>query len=194
MGRTYQILLPLLGLFLTRVDLTDLFPLVYKVEVLNIYDGDTVLVGHGSYKMKIRLAKIDAPEKDQPSLSGEVKAGVVSRACFIKLLKAHKEFFLEIEKYDIYGRILGDINQLSLALVKNGCASLYPHAEFFSRHEKQTYLMALDKAKTSRLGVWKYGGFKQPKLWRKTNRRSGVRQLRQSNYSQRPYRPGQKYG
>lgn len=176
MARIYQILLPLLGLFLTRVDLTDLFPLVYRVEVLKIYDGDTIQVAHGLYRMKIRLSKIDAPEKDQPSLSGSIKAGLISTGCIKTILKRYRVLYLKIEGYDMYQRVLGDVNDLSFQLIKNGCVALYPYAVFQSQREKQLYLLTLQKAKNSRLGVWKYGGFRQPKLWRKSNKRIVNRQ------------------
>ena len=76
MGAFYQILLPLLSLFLVRVDLTDLFPLHIEVQLHKIYDGDTVLVGHGTYSWKVRFSKIDSPEKNQNFLGSRASAGI----------------------------------------------------------------------------------------------------------------------
>jgi endonuclease YncB( thermonuclease family) len=171
MAGPYQILLPLLGLFLVRVDLTDLYPLYLKVKVLKIYDGDTVLVGHGSLAMKIRFSKIDSPEKGQPYLSGQGDAGMASRDCLEEILKKNDVHIAKIEKQDIYGRYLGDLDSVSLNLIKAGCTTLYPYSQFDSKHEKYKYLAALKIAKTSRRGLWKYGGFRQPKLWRKSSKR-----------------------
>lgn len=84
MRRPYQILMPLLSLFLVRVDLTDLFPLTVPVKVLKVYDGDTILVSHGSYQMKIRLSRIDSPEKGQPFMNGAGDAGAYSGHCLKK--------------------------------------------------------------------------------------------------------------
>ena len=81
MRRPYQILLPLLSLFFVRVDLTDLFPLQLAVKVLKVYDGDTVSVQYGNHIWKVRLAKIDAPEKGQPFLSDKKDAGRWSQQC-----------------------------------------------------------------------------------------------------------------
>ncbi len=173
MWRPYQILIPLLSLFLVRVDLTDLFPLRIPVKVLKVYDGDTVLVGHGDYQMKVRLSKIDSPEKGQPFFGTQKDAGLESKKCLEKIIQP--EHILIIEKEDIYGRVLGDLDDLSFKLIKNGCSTLYPHAVFASRREKMSYLLALKKAKASKRGLWQYGGFRQPKLWRKFSKRNGYR-------------------
>lgn len=173
MGRPYQILMPLLSLFLVRVDLTDLFPLKIPVKVLKVYDGDTVLVRHGSLEMKVRFAKIDSPEKGQPFFGSTRDAGEYSKRCLEKIIQ--KEAILAVEKEDIYGRILGDLDGLSLKLIKHGCTTLYPHATFDSRKEKMEFLRALKKAKASRRGLWQYGGFRQPKLWRKFSKRNAHR-------------------
>lgn len=171
MGRPYQILMPLLSLFLVRVDLTDLFPMKIPVKVLKVYDGDTVLVRHGSLEMKVRFSKIDSPEKKQPFFNSREDAGAYSKRCLEKIIKKESIQILKIEKEDIYGRILGDFEGLSFKLIQNGCTTLYPHAVFESRKEKMKYLLALKKAKASRRGLWQYGGFRQPKLWRKISKR-----------------------
>lgn len=167
MRRHYQILLPLLGLFLCRVDLTDLFPLKIQVKLLKIYDGDTVLVSHGHSRYKVRIAKIDSPEKGQPFLTQSGDAGMVSKKCLEKILADESVLYLKPEHNDIYGRILGDINDVSFKMIVRGCTTLYPHARFDSISEKMKYLDALKKAKASRRGLWKYGGFRQPKIFRK---------------------------
>ncbi len=176
MGRPYQILLPLLSLFLVRVDLTDLYPLKIPVKVLKVYDGDTVLVGHGSYQFKVRLLKIDSPEKGQPFLTSPADAGFSSSSCLQKLAPVNSQQELLIIKEDIYGRILGDLKGISLKLIEEGCTTLYPHAEFSSVREKYQYLRALKKAKAQQVGLWSSGGFRQPKLWRKSSKRISLRQ------------------
>lgn len=175
MRRPYQILMPLLGLFLVRVDLTDLFPMKFPVEVVKIYDGDTLLVRNGPFSAKVRLSKVDAPEKRQPFLSGKGDSGFVSAQCLRRVLSSeHHE--LIIEKQDMYGRILGDLNGLSYDLVLNGCVALYPHAVFGSQQEKFRYLRAQKTAKAAYRGLWKYHGFMQPKKWRKISKRVAHRQ------------------
>src|SRR4051812_29839139 len=98
----YQILLPLLSLFLVRVDLTDLSPLRLPVKVLKVYDGDTILAGHGSFTVKVRFSKIDSPEKKQPFLGSTKDAGAFSKKCLEKVLLNFPRPILLIEKQDIY--------------------------------------------------------------------------------------------
>lgn len=173
MRRTYQILLPLLSLFLVRVDLTDLYPVTMRVDILKVYDGDTLLVKKGSFQQKVRLSRIDAPEKGQPFLSGRGDAGEFSQQCLKSLSK--KTGTLTIYGIDIYGRILGDVDQLSLRMIKSGCSPLYPHALFRSAGEKFHYLRELEAAKRKKLGLWGRGGILQPKLYRKQFKRFSKR-------------------
>lgn len=168
MGRPYQILYPLFSLFLVRVDLTDLKPVSMRVEILKVYDGDTVLVKRGFFSSKVRLSAIDAPEKAQSFLSGKKGAGELSKKCLVRLLKPEPE--LRIHGFDIYGRILGDLDDVSFKLVEAGCVSLYPHAKFANPQEKFLYLRALMRAKRLKRGLWAFGGIQQPKAWRKKNK------------------------
>lgn len=165
----YQILLPLLSLFLVRVDLTDLCPIRMNVEILRVYDGDTVLVRSGSFQSKVRFSRIDAPEKGQPFLSKVGDAGALSKKCLQKLVGPSGE--LEIYGMDMYGRILGDVDQVSFKLIEKGCASLYPYAKFKDQHEKYRYLRALIMAKKLKLSLWAFGGIEQPKAWRSKNKK-----------------------
>ena len=175
MARPYQILAPLLSLFLVRVDLTDLYPLKIPVRLLKVYDGDTVLLGHSNYRFKLRLAKIDSPELKQSFLGSKGSAGAYARTCLLKELKTQDKLMMDLYGFDLYGRILGDINDLSYRLIQKGCTTLYPHAQFSSKAEKFDYLRALKKAKASRRGLWQYGGFVRPQLWRKLSKRGAGR-------------------
>lgn len=169
MGRHYQILLPLFSLFLVRVDLTDLWPLKLDVEILEIYDGDTVLIKNNQFKARLRFSKVDAPEKGQPFADGRGDAGEYSRKCLVKLL-SRQNATLTIEGFDMYGRILGDLDKTSYALIKSGCSCLYPHAKFANQKQKYIYLRAFQKAKRLKKGLWAQSGVEQPKNWRRKNR------------------------
>ena len=170
MGRPYQILIPLLSLFFTRVDLTDLIPLKYDVQVLEILDGDTLIVGINHRRIKLRLSRIDAPEKGQPFIDGQGDAGKESKRCLEDALKKITSIEVAIEGTDIYGRSLGDIVGLSYMLIQKGCASLYPYARFSSKTEKYQYMRAHAHAKSRHIGLWFKGGYQTPKLWRKSHR------------------------
>lgn len=183
----------MLSLFLVRVDLTDLFPLELKVKLLKVYDGDTVLLSHGSYYFKLRFSKIDSPEKGQFFLFGNGDAGFLSLNCLSRFLKKEKKLMAKIEGVDIYKRYLGDINNLSFRLIEEGCTTIYPYARFDSKKEKFTYLTHFRKAKASRRGLWRVGGLLQPKIWRKTSKQTSHRPWHQQVLFPGPYRLGQKY-
>jgi len=167
MWRKYQIFIPLLSLFLNRVDLTDLYPLNYQVNLLKIIDGDTVLVKLSRQIFKVRISKIDSPELGQPYWNKRGDAGLDSLKCFKKLVSRKKMLSLKIFGQDMFGRILGDLDSLSFSLIKEGCTTLYQYARFSSRHEKWEYIRALDKSKQLRRGLWSKGGYLRPSLWRK---------------------------
>jgi len=170
MRRPYTIFLPLLSLFLVRVDLTDLCALRYPVEIVKLYDGDTLLLQLGPTQVRLRLSKIDSPEKGQPFSGQTEDAGLASKRCLEQQLKQIKQPVLIWEKRDIYGRVLGDIEGLSFRLVSHGCTGLYPYAQFSSKEEKYRYLKALQIARRNKLGVWSKGGYLTPALWRKRKR------------------------
>jgi endonuclease YncB( thermonuclease family) len=167
----YQILMPLLSLFLVRVDLTDLIPLNIPVKFHKAYDGDTILVSRGSYFLKVRLIHIDSPEKDQLFLNSHISAGEASLQCLKEALKFEQSLLLTVHGFDIYRRILGDVNGLSYRLIQRGCTSLYPQARFSSRGEMFRYLTAFKYAQVTRRGLWGAGNYLLPKKWRTLNKR-----------------------
>lgn len=171
----YQILPPLLSLFLVRVDLTDLFPIKIEVQILKVIDGDTVLVSSGSQNFPLRLLKLDAPEKKQYFLNRSESAGEFSRKCLMKLLNK-SSYEASLYKIDIYGRVLGEVDDLSFKMIQNGCAYLYPQTVFKSRAEKSLYLRAYKEARRKKLGLWGRGAVLAPKVWRaqKAKRRPAV--------------------
>lgn len=190
MALPYQFLIPLLSLFWVRVDLTDLVGLDLAVHIIDIRDGDTLTVTHGNRTLKVRLSKIDAPELGQKFHHSEKNAGLVSRNCLRQMTP--KKAVLTIEGFDVYHRILGDVEGLNLRAVENGCTGLYPHAVFSSVREKMIYLKALSRARKERRGVWAFRGFQLPKKWRKINKRSAHRPSHQRHHSRVTYRPERK--
>lgn len=172
MRRPYQILLPLLSLFLVRVDLTDLWPLHLTVQLIRLIDADTALVQGPSGPLTVRFSGVDAPEKNQPFADGKGDAGEAATECALNILGEQKSFNLSIFGQDIYGRILGDLEGLNFKLIEKGCTTLYPHATFSSVKEKWRFIHALRRAKKAKRGLWARGGYLQPKLWRKLSKRN----------------------
>jgi endonuclease YncB( thermonuclease family) len=190
MALPYQFLLPLLSLFWVRVDLTDLIPLKLPVHIIDIRDGDTLTAKSGNRFLKVRLSKIDAPELDQRFYLSEKNAGIASRNCLRRLTP--EKAVLTIEGFDVYHRILGDLDGLNLRAVASGCTGLYPHAHFSSVTEKMIYLRALLKARKERRGVWAYRGYQLPKKWRRISKRSGHQRWHSRDHSRVTYRPVRK--
>lgn len=174
MKAPYQILLPLLSLFLVRVDLTDLIPLKIPVKIVKVYDGDTVLVrSHGTH-FKVRIDKIDAPEKGQLTFAPRIDGGAFARKCLIKILDKDPHHVLKLRGYDMYQRVLGEINEASLELIQAGCVGLYPFARFRDKKEKGLFVREYFKSRREKRGLWAYGGFQRPGNYR-SNKRNGYR-------------------
>ena len=128
-------------------------------KVTKVSDGDTVwITDAANEKHKIRLARIDAPEKSQPW--GSESAAVLRGLVF------GKDVRVEYAKRDKYGRILGTIfcgtNEVNLAMVQTG------NAWHYSRFDRTTaYSAAETAAKVARLGLWSQPDPINPFAWRK---------------------------
>jgi endonuclease YncB( thermonuclease family) len=160
MKRLYQILLPLLGLFFYRVELTDFWPLKLKVSSYQVLDGDTVKLRVGGISERVRLIPIDAPEMDQKFLKSNTSAGEFSKTCLEEIL-SHKKIYLEWGKRDMYGRLLGELwaneQRVSQVMIQKGCAFLYVFSRFSSKKEKGEWLRLQADAQRRRIGIWQYG-------------------------------------
>ena len=142
-----------------------------------VIDGDTIEV-NGE---KIRLLCIDTPEsnyrgKTQYCLDNETDCGKLAKKALKEFIN-RKEVWCEYEKRDMYGRILGMCQEYSYfntypywgtynyMMIRNGYAWFYPGGKKCEPFEK-----AFEEAKKEEYGLFDedLGGFKNPKLWRKT--------------------------
>ena len=139
-----------------------------------VSDGDTIhVVTDGNAKFKVRLDRIDAPEKDQPY-------GKESTACLTKLIKA-RTVRVEWQKKDQYGRILGIVysqneelrvkneewSDVNLHLVKSGNAWHYSHFD-----KTAEYASAEADARKNRRGLWSADEKPvNPYEWRRSKRK-----------------------
>lgn len=142
-----------------------------------VIDGDTIEI-QGE---KIRLLCIDTPEskykgKTQYCLDNETDCGDLAKKA-LKQLIDKKEVWCEYEKKDMYGRILGMCQEYSYwntypywgtynyEMIHAGYAWFYPGGK-----ECKPFKEAMEEAQKYEKGLWwsGYGGFKEPKLWRKT--------------------------
>ena len=134
-------------------------------RVVKVADGDTITVlDAANVQHRIRLDKIDAPEKSQPF-------GDASRkhlAAFV----AGKTVEVEWTKKDKYGRILGTVwamlpvrTDVNLQMVKDGFAWHYKHFD-----STPSYAAAETAARTTKRGLWKDPAPIPPYIFRKVKK------------------------
>jgi micrococcal nuclease len=91
----------------------------YKVRVLTVYDGDTLLVDHGGKREKIILYGVDCPESAQDF---GPQAKQFTEACC-----SHKDLVIDFKGRDKFNRLVAEIYlsdgaDLNHELVKRGLA------------------------------------------------------------------------
>ena len=133
----FSLLLPLFSLFAAEI----------RGRVIAVSDGDTITVldEMDQGKFKIRLDKIDAPEKKQAFGSKSKQ--------FLSSLIFGKQVSVRFKEIDRYGRILGVIYidgvEVNLQMVKAGMAWHYAYYD-----KTPAYIEAEKKARASKVGLW----------------------------------------
>lgn len=133
-------------------------------RVVAVSDGDTITVlDANNREIKVRLAGIDAPEKNQEggqeakrSLSGLVVGRVVD---------------VDTNKRDKYGRAVGrvllDGQDVNLEQLKRGHAWHYKqYASEQSREDRARYARAESGARQTTVGIWAQSSATPPWEWR----------------------------
>ena len=134
-------------------------------KVVRVSDGDTItILDEGKVQNKIRLNRIDAPERKQAF-------GEVSRR-YLANMVAGKFVKVEWAKKDRYGRILGevfvgDVN-VNLKMVQGGMAWHYAHFD----HAKE-FAQAESEARAKKIGLWQDANPIPPWEFRKMKKRKG---------------------
>jgi endonuclease YncB( thermonuclease family) len=148
-------------------------------KVVGVSDGDTITVlDSGKQQHKIRVAGIDAPEKDQPF--GQRSKENLARLVF------GKEVDVQWVKYDRYQRIVGkvmvaepncqraDCNKTldaGLGQVTAGFAWWYrKYAKEQSSEDARSYETAEQEARTRSVGLWRDADPVPPWDWRRKDR------------------------
>jgi endonuclease YncB( thermonuclease family) len=133
---------------------------VFSAKVIVVMDGDTVMVLRDGKKTKIRLANIDAPEKDQAF-------GKQSRDSLQEMI-GKKQVQIESKAVDQYGRLVGlislDGQNINQEQVRRGLAWEYSHY-----HSDKTYIGLQNEAQQARLGLWAQANPQAPWQWRKSH-------------------------
>ena len=116
-------------------------------KVVRVSDGDTItILDEARVESKIRLNRIDAPEKRQAF-------GEASRK-YLATMVAGKSVKVEWAKKDKYGRILGDVFvgevNVNLRMVQGGMAW---HFKRFD--DTPIYAQAENEARAKKIGLWR---------------------------------------
>lgn len=127
-------------------------------KVIAVLDGDTVLIHHGGGMLKVRLADIDAPEKDQPF-------GAASQRSLADMVQGKQVRFVS-QAIDGYGRMVAHLSvggrAVNIEQIRRGMAWEYSH--YHSNHE----LVALEaEARRAPRGLWAQSAPVPPWEWRK---------------------------
>lgn len=136
-----------LSILLLAISLLTLSAAEIRGKVVSITDGDTIKVLDDLDKgvLKIRLNKIDAPEKNQAF--GQKSKQYLSNLVF------GKQVIIRFKEIDRYGRILGliyiDGVEVNLQMVKAGMAWHYAYYD-----KTPAYIEAEKKARASKVGLW----------------------------------------
>ena len=127
--------------------------------VSRVLDGDSLIVKiSGNRSVEIRLAEIDAPEKNQPYSD-------VSRNELMNLIGG-KPVRMEIYDVDAYGRIVAHVYRLSDQLHVNAWMVGQGLAWVYIKYAEDEKLITLQKnARQQRRGLWSLPDSQQIPPW-----------------------------
>ena len=155
---------PLFLLSLLLLSLT-LFSAEIIGKVVSVSDGDTITVLDDMDKgrFRIRLDKIDAPEKKQ-AFGNKAKQ-------YLSTLIYGKQVKIRFKKIDNYGRILGivylDGKEINLQMVQDGLAWHYRHYD-----NTESYITAEQIARANKKGLWIEKDPINPYIFRKNQKKN----------------------
>ncbi|ARR04573.1 endonuclease, thermonuclease family [Campylobacter vicugnae] len=135
-------------------------------KVISLADGDTLtILTNDKKQVKIRLAHIDAPEKNQDF--GEKSKQNLANLCF------GKNSIVKVQSKDRYKRLLAEVfcdgKNVNLQQVKSGLAW---HYKTYSKNK--IYSKAEMAAKKKNLGLWILKNPTPPWKFRKSKKRQLV--------------------
>jgi len=141
----------------------------FSAKVIAVLDGDTLLVLRGGSRIKVRLADIDAPEKDQPH-------GMVSRETLIELA-AKRRVQVASRATDDYNRLIATVHadgvNLNREQVRLGMAWAAP--SWRGRKADETMVALQEEARREKRGLWAAPGAIEPWRWRRSSDDHGGR-------------------
>ncbi|WP_096149249.1 thermonuclease family protein [Enterobacter hormaechei] len=136
-------------------------------RIVRVLDGDTVeILDQGNQLKRVRLAGIDAPEKNQPfgqrsrqELSSMVTQRIVT---------------VTGEDEDRYGRLLGTVwlgaKDVNAEQIRKGLAWAY---RYHGKPVRSDYATLEDEARRQATGLWSVPGQTEPWRWRSKHHERG---------------------
>ncbi|MDP1633358.1 MAG: thermonuclease family protein, partial [Gallionellaceae bacterium] len=133
---------------------------VFDALVLFVSDGDSLTVSREGERIKIRLADIDAPEREQPW-------GKQSRTS-LRELAGKRQVRIDSRAVDQYGRVVAQVGIEGLDInreqVRRGMAWIYSY-----RSADNPYQDSQDEARAAKRGLWSQPDPQPPWRWRKAH-------------------------
>jgi endonuclease YncB( thermonuclease family) len=170
MRLSYHLYALMLSLLVPR----EFFPITLKVKLIGVLDGDTVKIQYFGHITPLRLAFIDAPELGQKTFLQNKDAGMLATRCLQRIL-SHHPLTLLAHGRDTYQRLIGSLQtpdyDVQLEMLERGCASILP----LSLAKCPQCFRARERAQRKRVGLWTYGGFMRPMVYRREQKKSRSR-------------------
>ena len=156
-------------------------------KVVKVADGDTIaIVDEKGFKYRIRLAGIDAPEKEQPYGKESTKN--------LKWLVYGKGITVEYSKFDRYTRIVGKVlidsqrdtfclavdcvRKVDVGLEQINAGRAWHYKRYQneqSKVDRKLYSSAEREARNRQLGLWNEKKPISPWKWRRNNKLEAIR-------------------
>ena len=137
-------------------------PREFKGTVTKVIDGDSIIIKNGDKEEEIRLADIDAPEKDQ-TYGRWAKEYVTMFTRSRQVTVKHKGQYVPGGAL-VAEVILEDGASLNEVMVEEGVA-WYDSQHF----NNEKFHVLEEKARNSRKGLWRQKEAEPPWIWRKKN-------------------------
>jgi endonuclease YncB( thermonuclease family) len=141
---------------------------ILEGRVVGVLDGDTLTLLVDREEIRVRLAQIDAPERDQPY--GQKAKAALAALAFGKAAR------VEVVDVDTYGRSVGEVFvagvDVNRELVRGG------HAWAYTRYSHSTAIIELeDQARAAKAGLWALPESQReaPWIWRHARRPARAR-------------------
>jgi len=139
--------------------ITSCIAATFTGKVVRVLDGDTIEVLVDKKPVRVRLAEIDCPEKNQPF-------GQAAKKYVVKIA-AQKIVTVESKTKDRYGRTIGEVfmsngDSLNRLLIRDGYAWQY------KKYSKDESLAELEsQARKNKVGLWQDNNPIPPWGWRR---------------------------